>query len=658
MKPSPLSLRTLVFLFLYPVPVLAQVFPETLHPLVRTISSERLEDVGAFRLSDLFSFLTDWRVISLEGYKYDVSVNGLAPLQTPGWLVFVDGQPVALDALGAKNINVLPLDLRHVARVEVLSTPAVYRGIFAPAGVLHLHTLRPVTGLSLEGRFTAGNEVGDPGPVRYTAMASPNIDRIGPHFMTSLSYARPGWFIRASLEGDEHHATDAQILERVNSLYTGIFKPRLLQLSPGILAGLDGVHGNHRLFGGHTRLRDLRFFDPFGQEVPVTERRSHVGISGTFPGPTTLSYRLSYNALRLGHRANKGNLDLDWRQDRVEANVEARFRILGRPLGLGVTYEYLRSRTRVPLRNPTLSLPAAYATLTFGSAGRVRQELSVHLTYLAARTGVQAHFAPGIVATTRLRHMPGAETVVTLSYRWESPEVRNSPWYWVAQGYAGFDEASSPPALPSFFVGSRTLTADVVTQWQWKEGISLSLSGGYRRFSGLTLASTTFHFNPATDGFTGPTIVHLGVTGQLLTASVRLRARPSSVLEQQLSYVFTRPVASGDVVFWEAWASQPWHQAALTVRYAPLSRLSLTGRLRVESATLWPAYGPAQAETGRYATRRPPYVRLDLSFMKRMWKDHLNAGFSLRNATNTTFQPHPAGAITRMTLFVSLAGRF
>src|SRR5690606_31937655 len=136
---------------------------------------------------------------------------------------------------------------------------------------------------------------------------------------------------------------------------SGPFPPRLAQAAAGFEAGLDGPGSRHRLFAGFSQLDDFFFWEPFGAEIPVRHRFFTAGVNGTFAGARQgVHYRAGLTRHDTPLRPNRDTLALGFRQDRLDAAVEAR---LGGPalagaLGGGIAY-YLTGAP-MPLRDPSL----------------------------------------------------------------------------------------------------------------------------------------------------------------------------------------------------------------------------------------------------------------------------------------------------------------
>ena len=554
-------------------------------PGVQIITDDDIAQAGLARLSDLFTLIDEWHATSTEGYAWEASANGLAATQETAWILLVDGNPVDLRILNMQNINTLPLSLGEIDYVEVHNTPTFLAGLFVQAGVLHLHTKTPAPGVTVRADFAAGNETGDPGPFRYTAFGSPNIDRIGPTLQGAASVAGDAWHLRIHGKADEHHATDERIRQRVLTFYQGEKDPRLILGSVGVDLGVTGRMGRHNVFGGFTRYQDLPFFEPVGLETPTDHRFYHGGLRGDFhPGkPSGMSYRLSYTVSQLEPRNNKGGVNFDWRQNTMRGHYEVRAATTRLRGALGLSADLIKSTAAGDLDDETLLIPRAYGR--FG----VQPNEYADISGTAYVTRVEGQPGYGALATVRIT--PDATQTITLtgSFARQPFQETNSLWYWIGEGYTFSARRDVNLLTPTSYRASTTYTADAAWRFRPDERFSLTLSGGYRRFDDRTLAAYTFQYDSLSTGFTTDTEVHNTVFGRVTKASAKVTFRIVPSLRQQLYYAYMRYPTQDDF-FFQAWRSQPWHRFSYTVRFVPNPRFSLYGRLAYQSETQWIAF--------------------------------------------------------------------
>lgn len=613
-------------------------------PGVQIITAADIEQAGVVRLGDLFTLIDDWYASSIDGFAWEVSANGLGAFEQDNWTLLIDGQPVDMRILDAKNINLLPLSPAQIAYVEVINTPTLEQGVMAHGGVLHIHTRQPFDGPAVQGGFAAGNEVGDPGPYRYTAFASPNIDRIGPTLHAVASYRSGASYLRAHIKTDEHHETDTRIIERVRTLYLGEKAPRLLLAGGTVDAGVTGKLGRHHLLASLSRFQNLRFFAPLGLEAPYDHKFTHLGINGDFfpDSRNSISYRLSYTINDLNPRVNNDNLDFNWRQNTLRGNYEVRAGNDAFHGVLGFTADIIQSFTGQPLIDGTLTLPRAYGRIGVTASERIQPELSGYLLRADGEAGL------GVLATINL--FPAENQTITLSgSAVRQPYSASNPlWLWANRGYAFFQQQGLDVTIPRSFQASSTYTIDASWNLRPSDRLSLTLAGGYRRFDDLTLASYAYTYDPLTTGFETQTTVRGTVFGRVTKGSAEVRFKLTPTLEQRLYYAYLRYPTTDDV-FFQAWRNQPWHRVTYSLRYVPLPRLSLFARLQYRSETEWTGFlQAADASDGLYEAQLPDYLLLDFSVQKKLWRDHIDLNLSLRNFLNEPYRLHPAGAITDM----------
>ena len=638
---SKIRLLSLILLNLLTVSLL-QAQPADPPPGVQIITADDIAQAGLGRLSDVFTLLDDWSATSTDGYTWEASANGLAPTQEPAWLLLVDGNPVDLRVLDAQNINTLPLSLAEISYIEVYNTPTFIAGLFAQAGVVHLHTGTPQSGVSVRADFAAGNETGDPGPFRYTGFATPNIDRIGPTLQGSASVAGEGWHLRVHGKADEHHATDERIRPRVLTLYQGEKDPRLILGTAGVDLSTAGRRGRHTVFAGFARYQDLPFFEPLGLETPTDHRFYHGGLQGDFdPGkPSGISYRLSYTRSQLEPRNNQGGIDLDWQQNTLRGHYEVRAATGQVRGGLGLSADYHESAAATDLDDETLLIPRAYGRFGIRPDERTDATGTAYLTRVAGQIGY------GALATVRLAPSPRTTLMLTGSFARQPFQEKNSLWYWIGEGYTFRAYRNANISIPTSYRASTTYTVDLAWRIRPAEHVGLTLFGGYRRFDDQTLAAYTFRYDSLSTGFMTDTEVRNTVFGRVTKVGAEVETRPIPSLRLRLHYAYLRYPTQDDA-FFQAWRSQPWHRASATVRFVPNPRFSLYGRLAYQSETQWVAFQQAARNAGdRYEADLPSYFLLDLAAQKRFWRDHLQLSVSLRNFLNEAHRAHPAGAVT------------
>lgn len=180
-----------------------------------TVRRAEIEAAGWKRIAELLEAAVGTSRNSVDGFVYSVSGDRTPNVGAPEWVVLVDGVRVAAGAFAMVFTELLPVSIEQVDSVRFTTGPAVVGRLPAARGAMELFTTPPQTGFSASGTFAIGDETGDPGPFRYTELATPNVEKIGPFVSARASYQLQ----RIAMDVLYHQATftssDSNIMRRL-----------------------------------------------------------------------------------------------------------------------------------------------------------------------------------------------------------------------------------------------------------------------------------------------------------------------------------------------------------------------------------------------------------------------------------------------------------
>jgi len=167
-----------------------------------TITRERFAAAGATRLSDAMTLLDAWAPESSDGYTWMPTPRALTQPRSTAWSVVLNGQPLDVTVFDAVHLELVPVSITEVDSivfVDDVDHSSIGIAWTSASARIEIYAARAASGWTVAATTSAGNEIGDPGPYRYTALATPNVDAIGGD--ASLLIARGGddWY--ASLSG-------------------------------------------------------------------------------------------------------------------------------------------------------------------------------------------------------------------------------------------------------------------------------------------------------------------------------------------------------------------------------------------------------------------------------------------------------------------------
>lgn len=134
--------------------------------------------------------------------------------------VWLDGMPIAGTALGVPSWAWIPLGTPDLARIEGLDRAAVAGGRPELEGALVASSRVPGPGERLHLRVMSLNESGDPGPLRFTPLASPNVD--GPLYEIDAAAGErweSGWVTASAVRRERWSVTRPELRERNRAFF-------------------------------------------------------------------------------------------------------------------------------------------------------------------------------------------------------------------------------------------------------------------------------------------------------------------------------------------------------------------------------------------------------------------------------------------------------
>lgn len=509
--------------------------------------------------------------------------------------------------------------------------------------------LRP-TGLLRDGplglalHVEAGNEVGDPGPLRYLDPSLPNVDKIGPDYEATLRLPRAV----VSARWRDFIPTDPALAPRVFDASGGRFPKR-----KGLALGASGVpFDGLRLTAEGLVAEDLPFEETLGREVPVLRRRAGVradvrasgGWSGHAVARGEALLRPSWSLLDAGAR-----LGPDWREGVAEVGVE-RWLLVD-------SSETMTLNAR--LRQRVVSGPGVLDGSVTTAA------LSMRRGFFKGRAVVGSSGVGAEASGDLWRHRRGyAETTLRAYVRRVLPEEAPGLSFWVARGYFGLSDRATPLLLDGAPVPENrgTVEGKWSRSWDWKSATlpriyrprsGTSISAEIDAVQGETVLLPDFVLAPEAVAVEGPVRV-VEASGGLLRAKAntwwtrRERGAVYSGAETWLSaWAAAQIVVRGDAAFRAARDREPTFRVGAHAEHSPDGLLRLSARLEWRAATRWDGWPEPDV---------PAALLLDLGLSRRLGL--LDVSITGRNVLGAPEQTHPLGATLDGRLFVRLEARF
>lgn len=595
-------------------------------PASRVLTRKDIEAAGWHRLAELLEGATGTSRFSVDGFTYGVAGDRLPPAgisaeSAPEWLVLVDGVRVPVSAFGLQFAELLPITLLQIDSARFSTGPVLVAGLAAPRGALELFTSQREKGFDGGLSYLRGDETGDPGPFRYTGLASPNVEKIGPLTSAYIGYGRARGGLSLSYHGATFTSSDTNIARRIPA---GTFTERNQYNESNTIAARARVRvaGAEHAFSLSVGTQHGLIFVPHHDgEGDLKLTLATGSLSGsTKRGGTHVRYVLSAASMPIYMRSVVLASLESSRRNNYSALIAGERTVRNTNLSISA------SATHWQLNLPSDRWHSWSERVAASASRRSGQWFSefnlglTHATAISSQSSASAQQDAQLLmdysASLRFRASERSALLVTAA-QLQPVSAFDGSWTNAAQFRAV--AFSHPPVMRRMLAGlehrgrvlngNGFLTASHVSRWMLTE------------FGGAS----------STAKATGPqSITLIGAQADLQTDTTR-----SFVARIALS----ASAPTGGTSFMRgSIRSTSANDARLTFSYRPVAGFRTSAFLHAVSGTRW------QASNGASALSTPPRRRLDLSAEKWAFDRRLRAQLIFRNVLNRPERYHPLGA--------------
>ena len=612
------------------------------------ITGDELRESGFSLLSDIFMMASEWDAVTIDGFTWQAAPRGLSYDWQPQWVVMLDGQSIDLNVLGTTYINRLPVTLNQIDYVEIISVPQIHEGVFIDGGLIHIHTIKPDAGLSVNLRSNIGNETGDPGPYSYTELGTANIDQLAENHSFDIFYRNKAISFSGSIWGGRHFPTDSFIRKRIIDIYDDN-NPIIRIIAPSFKITRESDNSMIEFLQAASWFEDLFFFKPYGREIPVKFFMAHTGINGSFTSAnnTRIGYRIYFTDNEMTRMENLYDLDFGWKQNRLTAEIEASRSVSIYKLKLGLGVERFSVSTDYELARSNLTTGKLYGIIYTRPADKIYHEMGLTIQRSPEHTSLKGFIGNrwDVFSNNAI------ETCFSYSNR---PFVEdNNIWYWSDKGYDFLEDNDVEVTYDGSIGAAKIFTADISWLTDFNN-LSIQLSGYFKHFENLYLEDQSFQFNPDEYSFYSPVEIVTNQNGKVGGLQASIKYKFNQTTSHRLYYRF-QDIIGGDELFKNIWRKIPNHQARYTFSYRPVNDFSLKVMLTYRGSSEWNEYRDISNQTGgMYNSSLKETLTLDLAFQKWFWHRKLCGSIFFRNILNDEIRHHPIGAAFDLSWFVQI----
>ncbi len=591
------------------------------------ITNSDLKNSGVINMSDIFTLLNNWNSSTINGYSFTVSPNNLSHYQNQSVVVFIDGQEINLGEHDFINLNLIPLTIDQIDRVEVISFPQLSNGVFTQSGTINFITKKPTKGLSFNLFNSVGNEVGDPGPYVFTQERSPNVDKLGYLLSFNLNTRGENWYLRTFIKTEENYLTDPAIKDRINSISSDN-KSRMLAASA--ILNFNTLSGNHHLLFGYTENDDFVFYRERGSEAPTNSILKHIGLNGTFNFTKNidLNYFLKTSDNEIKNRSSSIGSKFYDRNKLFLSRFEGNYKSKNSSVVFGLTYE--NHETTLLDVNNEFDLMTLYTSFNYLLTKSFNYVFDFSTTKQSGETLLNGTFKNFWNITTN------NNVVFTLSFS-QNLFLNNtiSPFQYNFRVFA--DSIISEKK-------SNLFSSAVSYTYILNNHLRLNLIGDYRYFFNYTLEDYNYQFNLANKNIESNYNLRTNEFLKVASSSVEIEHTISEVIEHKLYYSYQTDF-KGSYLFKEIWKSFPNHKLVYSINFNFNNSFGIWAKYYFQSETIWSQYQYLNFQSdNKSSSKIKAYSTIDLSAQKWFWQKRVWLNLVFKDILNKRQYYHPIGA--------------
>jgi len=611
-----------------------------------TLNREDFENAALIRISELFSLIGEWDVYSVEGYTWQGTANAFDSYQQQNWTIIVDGQKMALKMFDLQNLNLIPLSADHIDSIEIFIFPQLVDTEYSDKGLIHIHTRKMPDGLNLHGQFTAGNKTGDPGPYRYTEYWSRNVDRIAADHSYGLAYSGNRGYLSGGYYTQVYYPTDSRIADRNRDIYP-YENPRIITNSFFVQTAAPQIISQPQMSILHTKLEDFYFFKPFGREIPVTNNFTSIQINGkiVLKRSFDIGYKLRLTSNNLAKRKNRYNLDFDWKQQNIYANIDTRFVLNQQKINLGLAVDRTKIETRYNLTTNIINSIILYGSTAFKSDVWHGFKLNGAIDIDKEDIGYQ-------LSGSAKWHLSEQQNLLNiLSYSRTKVRSENSLWYWSEKGYDFVKDYGLGYSIDGKLKAGEQWSIDLIWQWYSTDITSINAGISYRSFINKNLELQPFQYNADDKTVASPVYIKTGQAGQGGLAFFKFRSDFFNSLSHSFYYRYSTYLDGSDV-FTDIWESISKHRFMYQLIFKPVNTFSIWVMFNYRSSVFWSDYAAINNQSdGTYSAKLSDVFITDIAVNKWFWQKQIKVNFVLRNIFDQKDISYPIGSLQNLRFY-------
>ena len=646
--------KLLIFLRLCFLVSFSSVYAQTTDSIV--IKSSELEFISVRRLSDIFSILPQLDIYTIDKYRHSSLYGNLFENTSSDMIVLIDGVKTNYGFLDKVNLSQFPVHPNTIDSIVIKYYPTLYLGEYSSGIVIDIITKKPPEDLSFLLTYSTGNEVGDPGPYRYTEYFSDNVDQFGPNTLFSSSYGSENFNLTFNYVYQVSPTTDPAILNRTDDFVFQNYQVHYSGLS--LNASIISSIGNHNLFSalakagqpfiGSVYGADLYFVDDLSTELPY-ESESLIISSGNEIYLNEKSHlNIDFNIKSSRENQSEFSDDISFNTNDLWLFSKVRFES---SIGLvkyllGSSFEYQNLTSSTENFNHKRNIPALFTNIEF--------QFLENLTHTVAFNYRDENKSSGFFASIKNKYEFNYQN--HLAFTLSSGNlfnIDNSLSQRIKSSLTFMNDNYRNNKIPN----DKRLFYLFILEYDYKLNMNLTLSTGaaYNINEEFIYVLNDFMYDEIESSIKNNKIdEYISIQGTIGEYYINLLHKPSRNFEHKIFYRY-KSYLSGDEIFKQAIQRIPQHKLFYSFYYTPYRDLIGSLTLTYLSTSKFIEYrNISSGDDDLYRSELYSNFLVNCTVTKSFWKEKIKVSTAIENLFNNRIQYHPVGSTFDLTFFLKL----
>lgn len=620
------------------------------------IYHETINKSGLFLLSDILSLSNQIQINTIDGFSWFANINNLDISNSNYWDIMIDNHKMDINTFGINNINFLPININEIDSIEIITSPQLYKGIFAQSGLIHIYTKNNNDNIIISS--SVSNKTGDPGPYLYfQSNNSPNVEHGGGKGTINFRYKNKNNYYRYGFNYHYHHMTDWSIKERIRNIDIN----NIDYNNPSTIEAISTfLNWNRKTNNSDIDLfmnynfsdKHFLFLKPIGMEIPTKYINTYLGInySTKLSDKINLFYKINHSTNQLKKYPNTLNINFDSHIENFHTSIENYFKIFKAQFLLGFSFNRFKLNTDYILNQYYYDVYKVFSSFNYKLNSKI--ENNANAMFILSNNEHAFNVSNSILFNINNNNN------INFIISYIEKNINNN-WYWSILDY----NLSNLNDLDTIkFNKNKIFTFDLVWKNNFFENIKFEFKNYFRTFKDMQFEDYAYQFNSQNEFILLDSLLfYNNQFFEIFGINFSFNHKINQKIKYFLSYNIITNSYGSDLLM-DNFKKIPNKSLKYHLTYSIEENFSIWLKFNYLSDSFWYDYQFLNGKVYEsindtqlfYSNKINQSNIIDIGFEKWFLNEKIKTNLFLRNILNENYRYHPVGATFDLSLYFEL----